>query len=212
MNGQAPQRFYRLGKIPAPSRQFPPASWIQLVRSRRLGRSLVVLSSRKPETITVHSTSPHELDPTSAHDGALNPSTVRGCQDDLRASHSRPEILCPPHYRFRLLPAESWPRRFGWQSWTSIPPKPVTDGQVSVGNTTTQNGNSGSDGVPESTGWWDVEAPEPEIESSGLPLDVWGSLMPHNTGRACTILDRLIFHQSHAVTEIAIEECYVNPM
>lgn len=85
-------------------------------------------------------------------------------------------------------------QKLGWQSWASISPKPVTDGQVSIDNTTTQNGDSGSDGVPEGTDWWDVEAPEPEIESSSLPLDVWDPLMPYDTGRTCAILNHSILH------------------
>lgn len=71
-------------------------------------------------------------------------------------------------------------QKLGWQSWASISPKPATDGDA---NPTMQNGNNG---VPPGTDWWDVETPEPEIESSSLPLDIWDPLMPHDTGCTCT--------------------------
>ena len=70
-------------------------------------------------------------------------------------------------------------QKLGWQSWASVSPKPVTDDKVTLDNTD-------SSSVPQGTDWWDVEAPEPEIESSSLPLDVWDPLMPHDTGRTST--------------------------
>ena len=75
-------------------------------------------------------------------------------------------------------------QKLGWQSWATVSPKPATNGGVTTGNTT-QGDNTGSNGVPEGTDWWNVEAPEPEIESSSLPLDVWDPLMPHDTGCTC---------------------------
>jgi hypothetical protein len=78
-------------------------------------------------------------------------------------------------------------QKLGWQSWATVSSKPATDGQVTIDNTTTHDGNTGSDNVPEGTDWWDVEAPAPEIDSSSLPLDVWDPLMPHDTGCTCTV-------------------------
>jgi hypothetical protein len=79
-------------------------------------------------------------------------------------------------------------QKLGWQSWATVSSKPPTDGNVALDNTTTQSDKPGSDNVPPGTDWWDVETPEPEIESSSLPLDVWDPLMPHDTGRKCNIL------------------------
>jgi len=73
-------------------------------------------------------------------------------------------------------------QKLGWQSWATVSSKPATDGNVAIDNTTTQGDETGSDNVPPGTDWWDVETPEPEIESSSLPLDVWDPLMPHDTG------------------------------
>lgn len=78
-------------------------------------------------------------------------------------------------------------QKLGWQSWASISPRPATDDNVNIDNTTTPGDDTGPGGVPQGTDWWDVEVPEPEIESSSLPLDVWDPLMPHDTGRACTL-------------------------
>jgi hypothetical protein len=47
---------------------------------------------------------------------------------------------------------------------------------VAIYNTTTQGDKLGSDNFPRETDWWDVETPEPEIEGSSLPLNVWVSL------------------------------------
>jgi hypothetical protein len=76
-------------------------------------------------------------------------------------------------------------QKLGWQSWASISPKPATDDNINTSNTTAQNDGSG---VPQGTDWWDVETPEPEIESSSLPLDVWDPLMPHDTGCVYAVL------------------------
>ena len=78
-------------------------------------------------------------------------------------------------------------QKLGWQSWASVSPKPATNGNVATNNTTTQNDNAGPGNVPPGTDWWDVETPEPEIESSSLPLDVWDPLMPHDTGCMCAV-------------------------
>jgi hypothetical protein len=74
-------------------------------------------------------------------------------------------------------------QELGWQSWATVSPKPATNGDVVTNNTTTQGDQTGPGNVPPGTEWWDVEAPEPEVESSSLPLDVWDPLMPHDTGR-----------------------------
>lgn len=79
-------------------------------------------------------------------------------------------------------------QKLGWQSWASVSPKPATNGNVATNNATTQNDNAGPDNVPPGTDWWDVETPEPEIESSSLPLDVWDPLMPHDTGCTWAVL------------------------
>ena len=78
-------------------------------------------------------------------------------------------------------------QKLGWQSWATVSSNPATNGKVNTGNTT-QGGDTGSGDVPEGTDWWDVEIPEPEIESSSLPLDVWDPLMPHDTGCTCIVL------------------------
>lgn len=76
-------------------------------------------------------------------------------------------------------------QKLGWQSWATVSPKPATNGDVATNNTTTQGDQTGSGNIPPGTDWWDVETPEPEIESSSLPLDVWDPLMPHDTGCTC---------------------------
>ena len=62
-------------------------------------------------------------------------------------------------------------QKLGWQSWATVSSKPATDSNVAIENTTTQSNNAGPENVSPGTDWWDVETPEPEIESSGLPLD-----------------------------------------
>jgi hypothetical protein len=78
-------------------------------------------------------------------------------------------------------------QKLGWQSWATVSSKPITNGGVTTGGTTAQGNDTGSTNIPEGTDWWNVEAPEPEIESSSLPLDVWDPLMPHDTGRTCSV-------------------------
>ena len=82
-------------------------------------------------------------------------------------------------------------QKLGWQSWASISPKPATGDPVTTGGTTTPNNGNG---VPQGTDWWDVETPDPEIESSSLPLDVWDPLMPYDTGCTWTFLCRSKLH------------------
>ena len=84
-------------------------------------------------------------------------------------------------------------QKLGWQSWATVSSSPSTNDKVAIDNTTTQGENPGSNNVPSGTDWWDVETPEPEIESSSLPLDVWDPLMPHDTGCTCTVLHRSKF-------------------
>lgn len=79
-------------------------------------------------------------------------------------------------------------QKLGWQSWATVSSKPPTNGGITTGDPKTQGNGTGSTKVPEGTDWWDVEAPEPEIESSSLPLDVWDPLMPHDTGCTCSVL------------------------
>ena len=81
-------------------------------------------------------------------------------------------------------------QKLGWQSWATVSSKPVTNGKVATDNTTTEDDKTSPDNVPPGTDWWNVESPEPEIESSSLPLDVWDPLMPHDTGCMCVVLCR----------------------
>ena len=83
-------------------------------------------------------------------------------------------------------------QKLGWQSWATVSSKSATNGKVATDNTTTQDGDK-TNSVPPGTDWWDVESPEPEVESSSLPLDVWDPLMPHDTGCMCTVLCRSQF-------------------
>ena len=75
-------------------------------------------------------------------------------------------------------------QKLGWQSWATVSPDPVTDDNITTNNATKPEDDTGSNGIPEGTDWWNVETPEPEIESSSLPLDVWDPLRPYDTG--CT--------------------------
>ena len=81
-------------------------------------------------------------------------------------------------------------QKLGWQSWATVSPNSATNGKVATDNTTKPGDDTDSNNLPEGTDWWDVETPEPEIESSSLPLDVWDPLMPYDTGCTWVVLYR----------------------
>ncbi|KAG6891215.1 hypothetical protein C0995_008467 [Termitomyces sp. Mi166 len=71
-------------------------------------------------------------------------------------------------------------QKLGWQSWEVI--SMPNDSQSPIeGNNTDLEGPIDPETL--NVDWWNVTLPEPQVDSSSFPLDVWAPLLPHTTGR-----------------------------
>ncbi len=68
-------------------------------------------------------------------------------------------------------------QRLGWQSWDSVS---MSDSAIAG-----TSDSASTKPPPEGVDWWNVTL-DTTVDSSGLPLDVWAPLLPHDTG--CALL------------------------
>ncbi|KAH0582874.1 putative inactive purple acid phosphatase 29 [Termitomyces sp. J132] len=83
-------------------------------------------------------------------------------------------------------------QKLGWQSWEVV--SMSNDSQSPFQGDAT-NLEVPTDPETPDVDWWNVTEPEPQVDSSSFPLDVWAPLLPHTVG----------------LSEITVTQCRINP-
>ncbi len=63
----------------------------------------------------------------------------------------------------------------------------MSESDLAAANSTTPTSGTDED-IPDGVDWWNVTQDDTTYDSGSLPLDVWGPLLPHDTGRMCYLL------------------------
>lgn len=71
-------------------------------------------------------------------------------------------------------------QKLGWQSWEVVSLSNDSQSPIQGNNTDLE---VPIDPETPDVDWWNVTLPEPQVDSSSFPLDVWAPLLPHTTGR-----------------------------
>ncbi|KAK0203023.1 Metallo-dependent phosphatase-like protein [Desarmillaria ectypa] len=92
---------------------------------------------------------------------------------------------------YQPTPGPGIKQRIGWQSWDIVS---MSESDLAAANSTTPTSGTDED-IPDGVDWWNVTQGDATYDSSSLPLDVWGPLLPHDTG----------------LSEITLTRCVIDP-
>ncbi|KAK0457796.1 Metallo-dependent phosphatase-like protein [Desarmillaria tabescens] len=93
---------------------------------------------------------------------------------------------------YQPTPGPGIKQRLGWQSWDIV--SMSESDLASAANTTAPTSGTDED-IPDGVDWWNVTQGDATYDSASLPLDVWGPLLPHDTG----------------LSEITLTRCMIDP-